>query len=503
MGTIPNCEKIITRYSDGEGRRQLFAFGVPVRSCCVLFAEQKEKSVENLWRVWTSFISPFFWTVPVLTPYFFTTRHWSTSFEMDPFSANYALASAAALHPLLGPTALYLDYHPLRQLQRKIPPPPPPDQLPASPSSLSSSLSTCSDNSKKMVKDSSSGEEAAAKRLKSQTAPLPDDNIGQQTANVECVVCGDKSSGKHYGQLTCEGCKSFFKRSVRRNVQYVCRNNNDCPVDLNHRNQCQHCRLRKCYEAGMRREAVQRGRVPLSFQPFHHNGQDLYKLPAVASSAVHQRKDCSPKPSKASVEAFPDFITQLLTAEPYSPSLGSGFVLSNVENGLLGIDQLGELSARILFTTIEWARNLHIFNALKLTDQIILLCSSWSELFLLNMAQCNVILHAASFLAATNFYSPPAPNIMTGGDRVLHLMDQICKFQGKVEKLRSLKLNAAEYACLKALALFSSDMTTHSLELTLSYDYIENSEKVRITNRCRHDLVSLRIYLLDFKIQIT
>lgn len=25
--------------------------------------------------------------------------------------------------------------------------------------------------------------------------------------NIECVVCGDKSSGKHYGQFTCEGRK--------------------------------------------------------------------------------------------------------------------------------------------------------------------------------------------------------------------------------------------------------------------------------------------------------
>nr|XP_014333074.1 PREDICTED: nuclear receptor subfamily 4 group A member 3 [Bos mutus] len=78
---------------------------------------------------------------------------------------------------------------------------------------------------------------------------------GQSQQHIECVVCGDKSSGKHYGQFTCEGCKSFFKRSVRRNLTYTCRANRNCPIDQHHRNQCQYCRLKKCLKVGMRREA--------------------------------------------------------------------------------------------------------------------------------------------------------------------------------------------------------------------------------------------------------
>lgn len=91
--------------------------------------------------------------------------------------------------------------------------------------------------------------------------------LGQQSLdkkNLEfCVVCGDKASGRHYGAISCEGCKGFFKRSVRKQLSYVCRANQDCEVTKHHRNRCQFCRLQKCLAMGMRADHCQPERKPL------------------------------------------------------------------------------------------------------------------------------------------------------------------------------------------------------------------------------------------------
>lgn len=60
--------------------------------------------------------------------------------------------------------------------------------------------------------------------------------------------------GRHYGCTSCEGCKGFFKRSIRKQLGYACRGNKDCPVNKPHRNRCQYCRLQKCLAVGMRAE---------------------------------------------------------------------------------------------------------------------------------------------------------------------------------------------------------------------------------------------------------
>uniref|UniRef100_A0A3P8W5K3 RAR-related orphan receptor C b n=1 Tax=Cynoglossus semilaevis TaxID=244447 RepID=A0A3P8W5K3_CYNSE len=77
---------------------------------------------------------------------------------------------------------------------------------------------------------------------------------------IPCKICGDKSSGIHYGVITCEGCKGFFRRSQQNNAMYSCSRQRNCLIDRTNRNRCQHCRLQKCLALGMSRD-VKFGRM--------------------------------------------------------------------------------------------------------------------------------------------------------------------------------------------------------------------------------------------------
>ncbi|XP_013923812.1 PREDICTED: steroidogenic factor 1 isoform X2 [Thamnophis sirtalis] len=76
-----------------------------------------------------------------------------------------------------------------------------------------------------------------------------------------CPVCGDKVSGYHYGLLTCESCKGFFKRTVQNNKHYTCTESQNCKIDKTQRKRCPYCRFQKCLAVGMRLEAVRADRM--------------------------------------------------------------------------------------------------------------------------------------------------------------------------------------------------------------------------------------------------
>ncbi|XP_052899393.1 nuclear hormone receptor HR78 [Anopheles moucheti] len=88
--------------------------------------------------------------------------------------------------------------------------------------------------------------------------------LQQNSVSIElCLVCGDRASGRHYGAISCEGCKGFFKRSIRKQLGYQCRGSMNCEVTKHHRNRCQYCRLQKCLACGMRSDSVQHERKPI------------------------------------------------------------------------------------------------------------------------------------------------------------------------------------------------------------------------------------------------
>jgi nuclear receptor subfamily 5 group A protein 3 len=76
-----------------------------------------------------------------------------------------------------------------------------------------------------------------------------------------CPVCGDKVSGYHYGLLTCESCKGFFKRTVQNKKVYTCVADRNCHIDKSQRKRCPYCRFQKCLEVGMKLEAVRADRM--------------------------------------------------------------------------------------------------------------------------------------------------------------------------------------------------------------------------------------------------
>ena len=88
------------------------------------------------------------------------------------------------------------------------------------------------------------------------TTTIPPAPLTPQGISQYCAICGDRATGKHYGAASCDGCKGFFRRSVRKNHVYSCRFSRNCVVDKDKRNQCRYCRLKKCFRAGMRKEGM-------------------------------------------------------------------------------------------------------------------------------------------------------------------------------------------------------------------------------------------------------
>ncbi|CAJ0564492.1 unnamed protein product, partial [Mesorhabditis spiculigera] len=75
-----------------------------------------------------------------------------------------------------------------------------------------------------------------------------------------CAVCSDLATGYHYGVASCNGCKTFFRRTIVSEQTFICQYEGKCDVNKNIRCACRHCRFNKCLSVGMDAKAIQNDR---------------------------------------------------------------------------------------------------------------------------------------------------------------------------------------------------------------------------------------------------
>ncbi|XP_057210422.1 retinoic acid receptor RXR-beta-A isoform X7 [Triplophysa rosa] len=242
-----------------------------------------------------------------------------------------------------------------------------------------------------------------------------------------CAICGDRSSGKHYGVYSCEGCKGFFKRTVRKDLSYTCRDNKDCLVDKRQRNRCQYCRYQKCLAMGMKREAVQEERQ----RNKEREGE------VESTSAANEEM-----PVEKILEA--EMAVEQKT-ELHADGSSEG---SSPNDPVTNICQAAD---KQLFTLVEWAKRIPHFSELSLDDQVILLRAGWNELLIASFSHRSIAVKDGILLATgLHVHRNSAHSAGVGAifDRVLTEL---------VSKMRDMQMDKTELGCLRAIILFNPD----------------------------------------------
>ena len=131
----------------------------------------------------------------------------------------------------------------------------------------------------------------------------------------------------------------------------------------------------------------------------------------------------------------------------------------------LNIHFICEAASRLLFLTLHWTKSLPVFADLKSSSQVRLLRGSWSDLFVLGLAQTRNQLHLDSILTAiaAQFEEVATLDRVTL-PRVRQVTSTVCKLKEYVTALDRLQLGPREFGLLRTIALFSADQLSDSSE---------------------------------------
>ncbi|XP_016979629.1 transcription factor HNF-4 homolog isoform X2 [Drosophila rhopaloa] len=254
----------------------------------------------------------------------------------------------------------------------------------------------------------------------------------QQQSPTVCAICGDRATGKHYGASSCDGCKGFFRRSVRKNHQYTCRFSRNCVVDKDKRNQCRYCRLRKCFKAGMKKEAVQNERDRISCRRTSNDDPDPGNGLSVISLVKAENES---RQSKAGAAMEPNINEDLSTKQ------------------FASINDVCESMKQQLLTLVEWAKQIPAFNELQLDDQVALLRAHAGEHLLLGLSRRSMHLKDVLLLSNNCVITRHCPDPLVSPNLDIsrigaRIIDEL------VTVMKDVGIDETEFACIKALVFF-------------------------------------------------
>lgn len=115
------------------------------------------------------------------------------------------------------------------------------------------------------------------------------------------------------------------------------------------------------------------------------------------------------------------------------------------------LDSLLDLSHKLIYHTVKWARSVPAFIELPLPDQIKLLEHSWSEIFILFSFQWKLKIDSKRILHQVSSH-------FKGEEETRKYSNDLKIFEALKQRFISLSVSDEEYVYLKSIALFKSGM---------------------------------------------
>ncbi|XP_062932145.1 vitamin D3 receptor [Cynocephalus volans] len=360
---------------------------------------------------------------------------------------------------------------------------------------------------------------------------LPDPGDFDRNVPRICGVCGDRATGFHFNAMTCEGCKGFFRRSMKRKALFTCPFSGDCRITKDNRRHCQACRLKRCVDIGMMKEfiltdeEVQRKREMIlkrkeeealkdSLRPklseeqqriiailldAHHKTYDpTYADFTQFRPPVRGNEDGGSHLSKPNSRHTPNSWDNSSCSDCYTtpPDMMEPSSFSNLDpdeeesddtsvtldlSQLSMLPHLADLVSYSIQKVIGFAKMIPGFRDLTSEDQIVLLKSSAIEVIMLRSNQSFTV-DDMSWTCGNEEYKYCISDVTKAGHS-LELIEPLVKFQVGLKKLN---LHEEEHVLLMAICIVSPDRpgVQDAALIEAIQDRLSNTLQTYI--RCRH-----------------